>query len=667
MSQNSVSEVILKFSLDEQAQRRVLKGVGDVEQILSQTRKRIVSVEDAAAGLNSEFAELARAKAIENLSADAIRAASETDDWAAALKRVSTELSAIGASDSEIKQVARSLATAQSSTRGGRAGGGNIETVDRLGSVGSQVLSGLGQGELANVAGLVGDVAGSIGSLGVAGIAGAAALGAVSIAMSEYNRQIEVQRAALSSAFEAQDRYIEALKNFNSEQARAALETENENRRFLVIEANNTQALIWEAWDQAVATFGDAGARSLQALGQLPTNALQTRLDELNGQIGESEGYLIRLRNGLEAGAFATNDAAEAEARLAAERDKLAQITTSAAIRADQLTAEQRAKRIDEINREIELLGIFGTTSAETQTQIANLTAEADGLRMVFNSTADAAAELAARTAAIDQQSDNYLDAVTDTVKAEEELFKARQESQSVYDKYIADSLRISQEAEARYQEIVAESGDKRISIVEKTEKQIQKIQRDSGRELFNAVAERDTLALHLAAQKNDEQLKDAQDAQSDQLKEFEKGQEKQFKALQTSVSKQVSALDASYRSQAQILANAEMRKQIDLQNSKASEVAIAANGANGLRSIMSNMWGQLTMEAVNGVTAILTQTRQLVGGMGGTQMYVNGVNAGSPAAYDLVGLPPPQTTAINRVVDTRLNTYFRTAGITER
>ena len=61
MSQNSVSSVILRFALDEQSQRRVLKGVGDIEQVLSQTRRRIVSVEDAAAGLNAEFADLARA------------------------------------------------------------------------------------------------------------------------------------------------------------------------------------------------------------------------------------------------------------------------------------------------------------------------------------------------------------------------------------------------------------------------------------------------------------------------------------------------------------------------------------------------------------------------------------------------------------------------------
>lgn len=495
-------------------------------------------------------------------------------------------------------------------------------------------------------------------------IALAAAAGGVALALGEYNRQIEIQKKGLEAALEAQDRYLESLKNLNSEQAQAALEEERKNLRFLVAEANNVQAQIWEVWDNLVADVGEAQARLVTAAGS-PFAALEERLTDLNQQIEQSEGYLLRLRSGIENGAFAANDAAEAEARLAAERNKLAQITTSAAVRADQLTAEQRAKRIDEINREIELLQIFGGASEETQAQIANLTAEADGLRMVFNSTADAAAELAARTAAVNQQTENYFDAVESTVKAEEALFKARQDAQAVYDKYIVDSRKISEEAEARYQEIIAESGEKRADIIEKTEKQILKAVRENGIERFNAIAERDALALFLSAQKADEQAKDAQEAQADQLKELEKGQEKQLKSLQASTSKQAAALDASYRAQQQIAASAQSRALTDLMNAKNAETQIALSGSNGVRTIMSNMWGQLTIETVNGVNAILTQTRRLVSGMGGTNMYVNGVNQNSPAAYDLYNVSSTRTTTaqVFKAVDTRLDTYFSYAG----
>lgn len=615
--------------------------------------------------LRQEFNDLARAEQLNTRVSDAMETATKQQNTAIRATADAYNDAAVAArkyggavDDASKKQIeqSRQVVGDYSTTFGAAA----------------SVFGGGGGGALSSIGDILGLVeyiplaVQGLSSLNPVMIALAAAAGGVAIALGEYNRQLDVQKKALEGAFDAQDRYIEALKNFNSEQAQAALDTELENRRFLVIEANNTQAAIWEAWDQSVATFGEAGARALQALGQLPTNALQTRLDELNGQIATSEGYLIRLRGGLEAGAFATNDAAEAEARLTAERTKLAQITTSAAVRADQLTAEQRAKRIDEINREIELLQIFGGASEETQAQIANLTAEADGLRMVFNSTADAAAELAARTAAINQQTENYFDAVETTVKAEEALFKARQDAQAVYDKYVVDSRKISQDAEERYQEILAESGDKRADIIEKTEKQIQKIQRDSGRELFNAVAERDALAAYLAAQKADDQLQETQDAQADQVKELEKGQEKQLRSLQSSVSKQVAALDASYRVQQQIAASAQSRAMIDLMNAKNAEAQIALSGSNGVRTIMSQMWGQLTIEAVNGVSAILTQTRRLVSGMGGTNMYVNGVNAGSPAAYDLVGVGTSTRTTTQQVfgaVDQRLSTYFNIAG----
>lgn len=619
--------------------------------------------------LRQEFNDLARAEQLNTRVADAMETATKQQNTAIRATADAYNDAAVAArkyggavDDASKKQIeqSRQVVGDYSTTFGAAA----------------SVFGGGGGGALSSIGDILGLVeyiplaVQGLSSLNPVMIALAAAAGGVAIALGEYNRQLDVQKKALEGAFDAQDRYIEALRNFNSEQAQAALDTELENRRFLVIEANNTQAAIWEAWDQSVATFGEAGARALQALGQLPTNALQTRLDELNGQIAQSEGYLIRLRGGLEAGAFAANTAAEAEARLTAERAKLAQITTSAAVRADQLTAEQRAKRIDEINREIELLQIFGGASEETQAQIANLTAEADGLRMVFNSTADAAAELAAKTAAINQQTENYFDAVETTVRAEEALFKARQDAQAVYDKYTVDSRKISQDAEERYQEILAESGDKRADIIEKTEKQIQKIQRDSGRELFNAVAERDALAAYLAAQKADDQLQDAQDAQADQVKEFEKGQEKQLRALQSSVSKQVAALDASYRAQQQIAASAQSRAMIDLMNAKNAETQIALSGSNGVRTIMSQMWGQLTIEAVNGVSAILTQTRRLVSGMGGTNMYVNGVNANSPAAYDLVGVGTSTRTTTQQVfgaVDTRLNQYFNAARVITR
>jgi nitroreductase len=530
-----------------------------------------------------------------------------------------------------------------------RRNSSGIETTDRLGSIGSQILSGLGQGELANAAGLVGDVAGSIGSLGIAGGAAAIALGAVTVAMGEYNRQLDVQKKALDSAFTAQDRYIEALKNLNSEQAQAALDTELENRRFLVIEANNTQAAIWEAWDQSVATFGEAGARALQALGQLPTTGLQTRLDELNGQIGVSEGYLIRLRAGLENGAFAAQDAAEAEVRLAAEREKLANVTVSAAVRADSLTSDQRENRIDEITREIELLQLFGGTSAETQAQIANLTAETDGLRMVFNSAADAAAELAARTESMSTQSDNYLDAITAEVSAQEKAFEARQEYAKAVAEGAAKERELATETAEKRAEIVTDSRDRLTEIEERGAKDRAKILRDYSRTYTQAVGERDALAGKNAQIAAADRIADQQESYDEQLRTQTKALDKQLRALDKSYNDQYARLIQGINAEITTRQMAINRAVVDLTNAENYKVSIAQYGAGTQRSIHEYMWGQINQTAVAWASNTVNSVRGIMGAYTGSYatQYPMGVGSQPPVTlnYNVTGTQNAITT----------------------
>jgi len=706
MSQNSVSSVILRFALDEQSQRRVLKGVGDIEQVLSQTRRRIVSVEDAAAGLNAEFADLARAKAIDNLSADAIKAATETGDWARELERVSTLLSEIGASDSEIKQVARSLSEAQT-TRGVRGGGssnrggGGLENVDRFGTTGSQVLSALGQGEAANAVGLIGDVAQGFSTLNplMLGITGAtvAFTAVIGNAINETNRITE----ATKTRIEAERAAAVFLRESNREQLeerladlRVQFEVESElyNRY-----AQERQRILDELnpVDEARAWAGLAYGE-LRAFDEAATASNQT-LSRLSLEIEALNEGLMNNATATTDAAIAAEQAAAAEKELddarqrfveeqlretAAAWDNLTQSSVSAQIAVQRLTETQRTERIAEIEREIEILQrvsestrISSEYADSLNKRIAALSVESMILADATNTLADGAQEAAdalkaqeEATALISQQTDNYFTAVTATVKAQEALTKAQQDAQKVYDDYMAKSLEISTQTAEKEREILADGGDKRADIERRTQDAIAKTMREYGREQFNAVAERDALAAYQAKQRAEDQLTDEQKARADAIKEQEKAQAKALASLQSSVNQQTRTLETSYRNQQALAGNAALRAQIDLQNAKASEIAIAANGANGMRTIYSNFWGALTAETVNGVTAILTQTRKLVGGMGGTSMYVNGVNAGSPAAYDLYGVGTSTRTTTQAVfgaVDQRLNQYFRTTGIT--
>lgn len=683
MSQNNVSSVILKFTLDEASQRRVLKGVGDVEASLNKTAKGMRSVENVAESLNAEFANLARAKAIDKIEVSAIKAGKKTNDWYTSLKLVSEELSKIGATDSEISRVANAIGNAAAGEGGGRRQAGSLGRLGRevkalpaIAISGNLSTDAIGKILYTADAGLSA-LGATAAQVGAASAIAAPALIGVAVAMASYNKQIDQQKTALAGALNAQNRYYQALGTFTSEQAAKEFETETARLANLKQQRAETQAALDSAFRQSQEAFGDPLARALDRVGQLPTAQLRDQLKELDAQIASTAGYTTRLGDGIRNLAFASQDALSDVEAAIAQREKFQQIQTRVQlnevqlqVRANQMTSEARDKRRAEIEAEISVLEQSASSTtltwqaqSELNAQITALRSESEILRRTFSSTADAAAELAARTETIKKQTDNYFDAVTATTKAQEDLAKAQQDAQAVHDKYIADTLEISRKADEQYQQITADGGDKRADIVRKTEDQIAKIQRDAGRALFTAVAERDALAALKAKEGASDQLTDAQKAQADQVKELEKGQAKQIESLKRSVDQQVRTRDTQYRNEAAQSANAALQAQITLQNRAYAEQAIAANGANGMRSIVSNMWGQLTIEAVNGVNAILTATRQLVGGIGGTQMYVNGVNAGSPAAYDLVGLPPPQTTAVNRAVDQRLSTYFNVAG----
>ncbi len=759
MSQNNVSSVILKFTLDEASQRRVLKGVGDVEASLNKTAKGMRSVENVAESLNAEFANLARAKAIDKIEVSAIKAGKKTDDWYTSLKMVSEELSKIGATDSEISRVANAIGNAAAGERGGRRETGSlgrfgreVKALPAIPISGNLSTDAIGKILYTADAGLSA-LGATAAQVGAASLIAAPAIIGVALAMGEYNKQVELQKAALAGALSAQNRYYLAVTTMTSDQATGEIEAEQARIDALRQQRVETQNAIDSAFAYAQREYGDENAR-LFFLTNDPTAQLKDQLKELDAGLASSEGYVTRLAQGQAQGVFAANDLTDAEKRLADQRaqaisgqfsameqadrmtqqqrqdqitantrqiqflqlqgdaladqglstdavnesiNKLAEqnyylgqvtwsladakaaeaeasrrslVATEAILRADAMTTDQREARSTQIQGELEqyrALVANGRLSADATTQvkqkIADLTIELGELGDVTESAADRAAALAAAQKAITEQTDAYFKATEATTKAREALFKAEQDAQTVHDKYIADTLEISRKADEQYQQVIADGGDKRADIVQKSEDQIAKIQRDAGRDLFNAVAERDTLAAQKAKEQAGDQLTDAQKAQSDQVKELEKGQAKQIESLKRSVDQQVRTRDTQYRNEAAQAANASLQAQITLQNRAYAEQAIAANGANGMRSIVSNMWGQLTIESVNGVNAILTATRQLVGGIGGTQMYVNGVNAGSPAAYDLVGLPPPQTTAVNRAVDQRLGTYFNMAG----
>lgn len=487
---SQVASTILRYVVDERSIQRALQANKEVEELFGNTSKAELSAADAAAKLNAQFAELARAKAIEGITQEAIRAAQETDDWANALERVAQNLSNIGASDSEIQGVADALSNAQDAAQGTAsaptAAGepGRAETVDRLGSVGSQILSGLGQGDLANITGLVGDLGGSISSLGVTGGITAAALAAVSIAMSAYNQQMEEQRTALQGALDAQNRYYEAVGSFTSSQAAEEIQTEQGRLEQLRQQRAETQGALDSAFAQAQAAFGDGVARALEAAGQLPTAQLRDQLKDLDQQIASSEGYTSRLTQAQADGVFAANDLEDAERQLADARTQGIQSDFVALEQADRLTAAQRQQQIDANNRSIQLLEQQKQALSDSGLDTTGIDGEIARLQRdneIFQSVTSSLADAQAAEAEISRRS---LLATEATLRADELTAEQRQQRIDAInveiDQYQAllDNGHLSAEAtEQLTQRIVdlkieqGELGDVMESTADKTEK----------------------------------------------------------------------------------------------------------------------------------------------------------------------------------------------------
>lgn len=433
---SQVASTILRYVVDERSVQRALAANKELEDLFGDTSRAELSAADAAAKLNAQFAELARAKAIEGIAQEAIRAAEETDGWATALERVAQNLSDIGASDSEIQGVADALANAQEAAQGSASqpaiarssDPGRAETVDRLGSVGSQILSGLGQGDLANATGLIGDLGGSIASLGVTGGITAGALAAVSIAMSAYNQQMEAQRTALQGALDAQNRYYEAVGSFTSSQAAEEIQTEQSRLEQLRQQRAETQGAIDSAFAQAQQAFGDGVARTLEAAGQLPTAQLRDQLKDLDAQIASSEGYTARLTQAQANGVFAANDLEDAERQLADARMQGVQNDFDVLEQADRMTAAQRQQQIDANNRLMQLLEQQRQVLSDSGLDTTGIDGEIGRLQRANEILGSITSSLADAQAAQEEASRRSLLATEVTLRADEMTAEQRQQ-----------------------------------------------------------------------------------------------------------------------------------------------------------------------------------------------------------------------------------------------
>lgn len=308
---------------------------------------------------------------------------------------------------------------------------GGLETADRLGSLSSQILSGAGSGQLANVAGIAGDIAGGLQTFGIAGAAVAGVLGVASAATNVYTEalQTNVERTesfagALTHAFEAG---TEAQINALIDQQEAKIGALEATAQVLEDRASTAR-------DQLAITLDNASTDLANLLNQLAGDtspaardtsmslqALDTELSSTRDEIELGQVALDAYRLVLEGNGTATNDYSAGVLR-----------DTELILAADQMTEAQRNERINGINREIQILqmvtadsNLSADAAKQLNNQIADLTYEAELLGDQSNTTADAIARQteAARQLAAEQSAwDNIIGANVSALLAGERM-----------------------------------------------------------------------------------------------------------------------------------------------------------------------------------------------------------------------------------------------------
>lgn len=619
MANERVATVLLRYVVDQPSARRAVDSARDVNTELGRlrpiTQANVTAVRTGFDSLERETREARRS--VQGL-ADDYKA---LDNAQARVIRNGPQLTARAVSP-----------------------GASLDTLDRAGSVGSQILSGLGAGEAANAAGLVGDVAGALTTLGpVAGVA-AGLLGTLAVAQSAYNRDLErsIERTeafagALERAFEAgttgaiedlaeQQRQI----NENKRQSLEALREVSEGAQAQAAQSLDNASTTLRNWlEQAAATISGTEIPEPITLDTRRTaEAYQRDIERLTRELeaGEIalESYEYVLSNTGTAAVVAANDleALRREAEAVREEGERALAQGRAELRRrEEASIQDRLRQDTEIARLARQAGIDTVTERlrAIEDERAAIAASLPELReraRIDNLALDTYRQTTARLEALNQEFSRLNSEV-----APEALARAREEfTQTVEALTAASGERIAQ-IEADRAEKLAEidrttnearaeaerkAGADRVDLAKRTADAIARIERDFSRASTSAVQDRNAVALDAARQ-----------ARADALAEQNEQQQRSQEQIDEALREQNRTIEKRYEEQTRDVRNAADR-QLSLERQRLSaEIALrnqaysaqlqqftaAANAELGARNTLNNA-------ILSGVTTLIGQVQ---------------------------------------------------------
>lgn len=467
---------------------------------------------------------------------------------------------------------------------GGSGRGNALESLDRVGSVGSQVLSGLGNSTGANAAGLLGDIAGAATSLnpvmlavtaagtGLAlvlgenerrmkelteagedfarrtqGIAGLAGAGTTSEGAREQIRQLEATRDATTGmntelqAYQSQIAGFDAFVNSANDSiaqmlSRGATEGPDFERAIVLqeeirrVEAQRAEVLEEVARRSSGTITSVEGLNAAFASNQTDINNTQVAIDDLN--------------RAIEGGVFAYNDAA-----IAIDQQV---VKTKELMRAQQELADAQANELR-------------ASAQEAAVKVKELAA-------AERDRANAAKVIVQQ--GISDKTDAYFNALEKVGTATASVTKAEQSLQEARDDQAARENKLRSDTADAVNNAEESAAEARVKLAETTGEEVNRITRRFNADYKNAQGFRDALAAHLAKQRADEELTDQREGASKQEREIEKSLTKQLQTISKNYNKQFAEVQQAGAKEINQRRQTLQQAQVDLANAQNSENA---------------------------------------------------------------------------------------------
>lgn len=630
------STTVLAYDLDQQSITRTIRGGPDrVEKAITNsldvlgdygpiTKMNLLAVEQGFKSLDRNIS--MHQRTIDDLGGTYAEVARQEDmladsDWLTNL-RAETEAADNAADSFERLETAKEgAAGARSGSGGSPSAGGGLETVDRIGSSASQILSGIDQGGLANVAGLVADAASATALFGPAAAVAAVAGGAFTLVMSEVGRKFEeakeeaedyatrldalAQLTASGATSEDYQRQIDEnerarqgfIENTSSLLAyKNQIDSLDETIANLVVDLTDpaidfdpdnpnrraqTQALL----DQARAAQTQLMGGITEAFDGQITNydALDQTIQRNQERIEEYTADLVTLEAEMYSAGVASNDAREALRRQQEETDQQVQQQMEIEREADAMTAEQRRARIEELIAEREALqraaseqGISAEYSAQLAEQLEGVNARISWFSEHLDSTADklqrvadAQEELNTIQERVTDATDEVLDANTRLTEAYQSALEATNAYNTALFEHEAALNQITTEDLAKREELETKANADRVKLQEASAKKVRDIQKKSDASLIAAIANRDVLAYNQAKDAAVEQASAEEESYKEREKELSDSLRQQLADQDKALRQAVDRENQRWEQERQTRVRANQQALIDTQNAE--------------------------------------------------------------------------------------------------